>query len=60
MLAKKMVFVELLGLPDLAFSSQNSFVRHRSLSDTFSIYNNDGALREYSPATFSISHKETN
>ncbi len=59
-LNKKRLFVELSGLPDLAIFSQNSFVRHRSLSDIFSIYSNDGTLREYSDATFAISHKEIN
>ncbi len=60
MLSKKRTFVSVIGLPDLAISSQDSFVRHRSISDTFSIYANDGTLREYSNTTFAISHKEIN
>lgn len=59
-LSKKRAFVLLSGLPDLAISSENSFVRHRSISDIFSTYSNDATLREYSQATFSTSHKEIN
>ncbi|RLA75026.1 MAG: hypothetical protein DRG78_20850 [Epsilonproteobacteria bacterium] len=53
---KKMAFVELVGLPDLAISTEATFVRHRSLSDIFSIYKDDGTLREYFPSTYAISH----
>ena len=55
-LEKKIAFVKLSTLPDLALSSQNSYIRHRSLSDMFSIYQNDGSLREYSSSTFCISY----
>ncbi|MDD2789455.1 MAG: hypothetical protein PHU40_02190 [Sulfurimonas sp.] len=58
-LEKKIAFVSLVGLPDLAFSSQDSYIRHRSLSDVFSIYKDDSSLREYSKAAFVISHAYT-
>ncbi len=53
---KRVSFVKLSGLPDLALYSENHYVRHRSLSDMFSIYKDDGSLREYSTATYAISH----
>lgn len=52
---KKILFVKLTGLPDLALSSQNSYIRHRSLSLTSDIYSLDGCLREYDKSTYSIS-----
>ncbi|MBU1658968.1 hypothetical protein KKG72_07965 [bacterium] len=56
MLEKKMAFVALSGLPDLAISTEATYIRHRSLSDIFSIYKDDGSLREYFPSTYTISH----
>ena len=53
---KKIAFIKLSTLPDLALSTEASYVRHRSLSDVFSIYKDDGSLREYFPSTFAISH----
>ena len=53
---KKILFVGLTGLPDLAFSSKSSFIRHRSLSMTSDIYSLDGCLREYDSATYAISN----
>lgn len=53
---KKVLFVTLTGLPDLAFSSQSSYIRHRSLSLTSDIYNLDGCLREYDSATYAIAN----
>jgi hypothetical protein len=58
-LEKKLAFVELCGLPDLAISTEASYVRHRSLSTVFSIYKDDGDLLEYFPSTFAISHSHT-
>ena len=43
----KNIFVQLTTLPDLALVTQSTYIRHRSLTDVFSIYNNDGVLREY-------------
>ena len=53
---KKISFTKLCGLPDLAINSESSFVRHRSLSDLFSIYQEDGSLREHALATYAISY----
>ena len=55
-LEKKLAFVSLTGLPDLAISTEASYVRHRSLSDIFSIYKDDGNSREYFPSTFTYNH----
>ncbi len=56
MLEKKKAFVGISGLPDLAISTEATYVRHRTLSDLFSIYKDDGTLREYFPSTYAISH----
>ena len=56
MLNKKISFLKLTTLPDLAFSTESSYIRHRSLTNIFSIYKDDGILREYSPSSFAISH----
>lgn len=53
---KKVDFVKLSGLPDLAISTEANYVRHRSLSSVFAIYKDDSSLREYFPSTFVISH----
>ncbi len=55
-LNKKLFFIQKTGLPDLAISTEASYIRHRSLSDLFSIYKDDGNLREYFPSTFTYSH----
>ncbi|MCK9473120.1 MAG: hypothetical protein WCY85_06060 [Sulfurimonas sp.] len=52
----KRELVELLRLPDLAISTEATYVRHRSLSDLFSIYKDDGSLREYFASTYIFSH----
>ncbi len=54
-LEKKLSFVSLVGLPDLSLSSESYYIRHRTLSSVFSIYPDDGALREKSNASFVIS-----
>jgi len=56
MLNSKLAFVELSGLPDLAISTEATYLRHRSMSDIFSIYKDDGSLREYFPSTFVYAH----
>ncbi len=53
---KKNEFVSLVGLGDLAISTEATYVRHRSMSTLFSIYKDDGSLREYFPSTFTYSH----
>ena len=46
----------LIGLPDLALVSEAHYVRHRSLSDTFSYFNESPELLEYFPSTFVYAH----
>ncbi len=53
-------FVQLTSLPDLALSTQSSYIRHRSLTDIFSIYSNDGVLREYDITSFTYSLSRIN
>lgn len=53
---KKINFVKLSTLPDLAISTEATYIRHRSLANLFSIYKDDGSLREYFPSTYAISH----
>ncbi len=60
MISKKVSFVKLTGLSDLAFFSDVSFLRHRSLSDLYSVYSDDSSLREHSTLTFSIANKGVN
>ena len=45
-------FVKITGLPDLALSTESSYIRHRSLSSIGDIYSEDGTLREFSKASF--------
>lgn len=51
-------FVKLIGLPDLAISNEAHFIRHRSLSDTFSLFSNGPELLEYFPSTFTYNCSE--
>ncbi len=53
---KKNIFVSLVGLPDLAISTEATYVRERSMANVFSIYKDDPTLREYFPSTYAISH----
>nr|WP_321268608.1 hypothetical protein [uncultured Sulfurimonas sp.] len=57
--SKRVEFVSIVGLPDLAISTEATFIRHRSMSDLFSIYKDDGSLREYFPSTYTYSHSHT-
>ncbi len=54
--AKKSKFISLVGLPDLSISNGANFIRHRSYSDTFSIFSNGPELLEYFPSTFTYSY----
>jgi len=58
-LSKKLSFIELAQLPDLAISTEATYVRHRSLATLGDIYKDDGSLREYFPSTYAISHSHT-
>lgn len=51
-IAIKKEFVKLSTLSDLAISNEASFIRHRSLSDYFSIYSEDPSLGDYFVSTF--------
>lgn len=55
-LNKKLEFIKLTQLPDLAISTEATYIRHRSLSKVGSIYKDDGSLREYFPSSYAISH----
>lgn len=55
-LEKKVNFVSLTGLPDLALSNENTYIRHRSLTNVFAIYNDDSSLREYDLVSFSTNN----
>lgn len=57
-LKSKREFVKVVQLPDLALSTEAFFIRHRTLSDFFSIYRDDGTLREYFASTFVFSKGE--
>ena len=59
-LSKKIEFVAKTGLPDLALSSETPYIRHRTLSNVFSIYKDDATLREYSYSSFAISNFKRN
>lgn len=59
MLDKKKAFVKAVGLPDLAISTEATYIRHRSLSNLSSIYSDDGTLREYFASSYTISHSHT-
>ena len=52
----KNILVSSLGLPDLAISTEAMYIRHRTLSDTFSIFKEGPELKEYFPTTFIYSH----
>ena len=52
----KREFVKLTALTDLAISTETSYIRHKSVSDFFSIYRDDGVLREYFASTFVFSN----
>lgn len=53
---KKILFVSLTALPDLALSSESTYIRHRSLSTVSDIYSLDGSLREYDLSTYTIAN----
>lgn len=52
----KQSFVKLTGLPDLALSTEASFIRHRSMINSFDIFRDGPEHLEYFPSTFSIYH----
>ena len=50
----KVSFVQATALPDLAFNSSNSFLRHRSLSNIAQIYPSEPALLESALQTYTF------
>jgi len=50
---KKDLFVQTVGLPDLAISTEARYIRHRSLSDINSIFQDGPEHIEFAPSTFS-------
>lgn len=48
----KKEFVATTTLPDLAISTEASFIRHRSLSDFFSAYKDAPELEDYFASSF--------
>lgn len=55
-LEMKHSLLKITGLPDLAISTEAMYIRHRTLSETFSILKESPELREYFPSTFVYSH----
>ena len=53
---EKELFVSIVQLPDLAITTEAMYLRHRSLSDTFSIFKESPELREYFPTSYLYSH----
>jgi len=46
------LYVQMAALPDLSISSETRSIRHRSLSDLFSIFNEGPEIRDFFPASF--------
>lgn len=55
---EKRLFVRMSGMSDLALSSGAHFVRHRSVSDLFSIFSNSPTLTEFFPSTFVYNYSQ--
>ena len=53
---KKDILLKVVGLPDLAISNEAMYIRHRTLSDIFSLFKESPELREYFPTTYVYSH----
>ena len=49
-------YISVVGLPDLAISTETMYVRHRTLSNSFEIFKDDPTIYTYFPSTFTISH----
>ena len=50
--AMKEDLVALVGLPDISFSTETHYARHRSLSDLFSYFGDSPELLDYFPSSF--------
>lgn len=49
---QKKFYIQMVALPDLSISSETRSIRHRSLSDVFSIFNEGPEIRDFFPASF--------
>ena len=49
---QKRAFVKKVGLPDIALSTEAKYIRHRSLSDIFSIFSEDPEGVSYFVTTY--------
>ncbi len=49
---QRSLYIQMVSLPDLAISSETRSIRNRSLSDTFSIFNEGPEIRDFFPASF--------
>lgn len=52
--AKKQLFVQTVGLPDIAISTEANYIRHRSLGNVNQIFPDGLEHIEYFPSTFTI------
>lgn len=52
----KKLFISIIGLPDLAISTTNSYIRHRSLTNIKTIFKDGPEHIEYSKVAFTINH----
>jgi ABC-type arginine transport system permease subunit len=48
----KKSFVNIVGLPDLAVVTENYFTRHRSLQDSYSVFNDGPEHIDYFPTMY--------
>jgi hypothetical protein len=55
-LLQKNLFVSILGLPDLAITTEAMYIRHRSLTTTFELFKDSPELREYFPSSFTYNY----
>ncbi|MEA2049798.1 MAG: hypothetical protein U9O56_03630 [Campylobacterota bacterium] len=55
---KKNDFISVVGLPDLAISTEANYIRHRSLSDIKMIFIDGPEHIEYFPSSFTINHNQ--
>ncbi|MEA3315006.1 MAG: hypothetical protein U9Q30_04050 [Campylobacterota bacterium] len=52
----KELFISIVGLPDLAISTTDSYIRHRSLTNMKTIFKDGPEHIEYSKVSFTINH----
>jgi hypothetical protein len=52
LIALKQTAISVTQLPDLSLVTEATWIRHASLSTPFAIFQDDGSLLDYYPATF--------